>query len=58
MPVGPAADDDGARSHSEAAQRLLKSEPMEDSRSIGTYLDASADLAQFGGLFEQLNLEA
>src|SRR5260370_12598921 len=24
----------------------------------GTYLDASADLAQYGGLLEQLNLEA
>src|ERR1700746_2207923 len=31
---------------------------MEDSRSVGTYLDASADFAQPGGLLEQLNLEA
>jgi hypothetical protein len=31
---------------------------MENSRRIGTYLDAGADLAQFRGLFEHLNLEA
>jgi hypothetical protein len=58
MPVGPAVDDDRARSHSETAQRLLKSESTEDPRSVGTYLDASADLAQYGSLLEQLNLEA
>ena len=58
MPVGPAADDDRARSHSATAQRLLKSESTEDPRSVGTYLDARADLAQYGGLLEQLNLEA
>jgi hypothetical protein len=58
VPVGPAADHGRVRSHSESAQGLLKSEPMEDSSCIGTYLDAGADLAQFGGLFEELNLEA
>jgi hypothetical protein len=58
VPVGPPADHGRVRSHSESAQRLLKSEPMEDSSCIGTYLDAGANLAQFGGLFEELNLEA
>jgi hypothetical protein len=57
-PVVPAADDSRARPHSEEAQRFLKSESMEDSRSIGTYLDAGTDLAQFRGLFQHLNLEA
>src|ERR1700738_1216769 len=46
-PVVPRANDGRARPHSEEAQRLLKSEPMENSRRIGTYLDAGADLAQF-----------
>src|ERR1700747_2684805 len=58
MAVGPAGDEDRARATSETAQRLLKSESTEDPRSMGTYLDASADLAQYGGLLEQLNLEA
>jgi hypothetical protein len=31
---------------------------MEDARRVRTYLNAGADLTQFGGLFEQLNLEA
>jgi hypothetical protein len=31
---------------------------MEDSRRVGTYLDAGADLAQFGCLLEHLDLEA
>jgi hypothetical protein len=56
--VIPAADDDRARPHSEAAQRRLESEPMEDSRRVRTYLDAGADFAQFGSLFEDLNLKA
>ncbi len=31
---------------------------MQDARGIGTYLHAGADLAQFGGLLENLDLEA
>ena len=31
---------------------------MEDSRRIGTYLDAGANLSQFSGLFEYANVEA
>jgi hypothetical protein len=57
-PIIPAADDDCAGQHSEAAQRLLKSESMEDSRRVRTYLDAGADFAQLGSLFEDLNLKA
>src|SRR5260370_39189242 len=57
-PVVPSAQDDRVRPHSQAAHRLLESEPMEDSRRVGAYLDAGADLAQFGGLFEHLNVEA
>ena len=56
-PVVPSADDDRVWSYSNAAHRLLESEPIEDSRRVGTYLDAGADLAQFGGLLEHLNLE-
>jgi hypothetical protein len=56
--VVPAMDHDCARPHSEAAQRLLESEPIQDSRRVGTYLDASADFAQFGSLLEDLNFEA
>jgi hypothetical protein len=44
--VIPAADDGRARPHSHAAHRLLESEALEDSRRVGTYLDAGADLAQ------------
>ncbi len=57
-PVVPSADDNRMRPHSHAAHRLLESESMKDSRRVGTYLDAGADLAQFGGLFEDLNIEA
>ena len=56
--VVPSADDDRVGPHSEAAHRLLESESMEDSRRVGTYLDAGADLAQLGGLFEHANIEA
>jgi hypothetical protein len=56
--VIPAADHDRARAHSEAAEPFLESEPIEDSRRVGTYLDAGADFAEFGGLFEDMNLEA
>jgi hypothetical protein len=56
--VVPAVDDDRARAHSEAAERLLESESMEDSRRVRTYLDAGADFAEFGGLFEDLNFKA
>jgi hypothetical protein len=51
-------DDDRAGAHSEAAERLLESESMEDSRRVRTYLDAGADFAEFGGLLEDLDLEA
>jgi hypothetical protein len=57
-PVVPAAEDYSLRSHSEAAHRFLESEPLHDSRRVGAYLDTGANLAQFGGLFEHLNLEA
>ena len=40
-----------------AAQRFRESEPMEDSRRIGTYLDTGANLAQFRGLFEHANIK-
>ena len=56
-PVVPSADDNRAWSYSRAAHRLFESEPIEDSRRVGTYLDAGADLAQFGGLLEDLDLE-
>src|SRR5580658_4647529 len=57
-PVVPSADDDRVRPHSHAPHRLLQSESMEDSRRVGAYLDAGANLAQLGGLFEHLNVEA
>src|ERR1700687_1801101 len=57
-PVIPAPDYDRTRPHSEATKRFLESEPIEDSRRVGTYLDAGADFAEFGGLLEDLNLEA
>jgi hypothetical protein len=56
--VIPAVDDDRARTHSEATERLLESESIEDSRRVRTYLDAGADLTQFGGLLEDLDLKA
>ena len=56
-PVVPSADEDRARPNSHAAHRLFESEPMEDSRRVGTYLDTGADLAQFRGLFEHANIE-
>jgi hypothetical protein len=37
MPVGPAVDDDRARSHSETAQRLLKSESTEADHAIAGF---------------------
>ena len=49
---------DRARAHSEAAQWLLEAKSMEDPRRVGTYLHARANLAQFGGLLEHLDLEA
>ena len=57
-PVVPSTYDGRVRPHSHAAHRLLESESIEDARRVGTYLDAGADLAQFGGLFEDLNVEA
>ena len=57
-PVVPSADDGRVRPNSHAAHRLLESESIEDARRVGTYLDAGADLAQFGGLFEHPNIEA
>jgi hypothetical protein len=57
-PVVPSAEDDGVRPHSEAAHRLLESEPTQDSRRVGAYLNACPDLAQFGGLLEYLDVEA
>ena len=55
--VVPSADEDRTRPDSHAAHRLFESEPIENSRRVGTYLDPGADLAQFGGLLEYLNLE-
>ena len=57
-PIVPSAYHGRVRPHPESSQRLLKSEPIENSRRVRTYLDAGADLAQFGGLLEHLNLEA
>ena len=57
-PIVPSADDSRLRQHSHAAHRLFESEAMKDSRRVGTYLDAGADLAQLGGLFEHLNVDA
>src|SRR5260370_39981080 len=57
-PIVPSAQDNRVRPHSRAAHWLLESKTMEDSRRVRTYLDAGANLAQFGGLFEHLNLEA
>ena len=51
-------DDDRARAHSGAAERLLETEATQDSRRVRTYLHAGADFAKFGGLFEDLDLEA
>jgi hypothetical protein len=55
--VVPSAEDYGVRPHSHAAHRVLESEAMEDSRRVGAYLDARANLAQFGGLLENANIE-
>jgi len=57
-PVVPSADDNCVRPHSHAAHRLRKPEPIQDSRRVRAYLDAGADLAQFSGLLEDLNVEA
>ena len=56
--VVPSVDDDRARAHSEAAERLCEAEATQDSRRVGTYLDAGADFAQFSGLLEDLDLES
>ena len=57
-PVVPSAEDDSVRPHSEAAHLLLESEPAQNSRRVGAYLNAGSDLAQFGGLLEYLDVEA
>src|SRR5580704_968630 len=57
-PVVPSAKDDGVRPHSEAAHRLLESEPAQNSRRVGAYLNAGADLAQFRGLLKYVDVEA
>src|ERR1700676_604109 len=56
--VVPSADEDRTRPHSHAAHRLFESEPIKDSRRIGTYLDTGANLAQFRGLFEHAHIKA
>src|SRR5579862_1865041 len=55
--VVPSADDNRAGTHAHAAHRILEAEAIEDSRRVGTYLDARADLAQFGSLFEHKNIQ-
>ena len=57
-PVVPSAQDNSSWPHSKTAHRIFESESMEDSRRVGADLDSRADLAQFGGLLEDLNLEA
>ena len=56
-PIVPSTDDDRVWTHSHAAHRILEAQPIEDSRRVGTYLDAGADLAQFSGLLEHVNIE-
>src|SRR5271155_2361430 len=57
-PVVPSAEDQSLRPHAATAPRLIESEALEDSRRVGAYLDAGAYLAQFGGLLENLDIEA
>src|SRR5271156_419166 len=57
-PVIPSTDDDCLRPHAEAAHRLFESEALQDSRCVGAYLDAGADLAEVACLFEDLHVVA
>src|SRR5260221_8147956 len=57
-PVVPSANNYRGRAYARATHRLFESEAIEDSRRVGTYLDAGADLAQFCSLLEYLNVEA
>jgi hypothetical protein len=56
--VVPSMDLDRHRPHRDLAQRFGESEPMQYTSAVGAYLDARPDLAQFGRLFEHLNIDA
>src|ERR1700733_12733906 len=56
-PVVPSAEDDRMRPHSEAAHRFLESEPAQNSRRVGAYLNASPNLAQVRSLLKYLNVK-
>src|SRR6266851_4283374 len=56
--VVPSVNLDRHRPHRNLAQRFGESEPMQYTGTVGTYLDARPDLAQFGRLFEHLSIDA
>src|SRR6266436_10285613 len=56
--VVPSVNLDRHRPHRNLAQRFGESEPMQYTGTVGAYLDARHDLAQFGRLFEHLSIDA
>src|ERR1700737_3711774 len=56
--VVPSVNLDRPRPPPNLAKRFRKSEPMQYAGTVGAYLDARPDLAQFGRLFEHLNIDA
>src|SRR5260370_35610562 len=56
--VVPSMNLDRHRPHRNLAKRFGESEPMQYAGTVGAYLDARPDLAQFGRLFEHLSIDA
>jgi hypothetical protein len=54
--IVPSMDLNRERPHRDSAKRVSEAEPMQDAVGIGANLDAGADLAELGRLFENRNL--
>jgi len=51
--IVPPMDFNRERAHCDSAKRVGETEPMQDAVGVGANLDAGADLAQLGRLFEK-----
>jgi hypothetical protein len=56
--IVPSMDLDRHGPHRNLAESLGESEPMQYAGTVGAYLDARPDLAQFGRLLEHLSIDA
>jgi hypothetical protein len=54
--IVPSMDLNRERTHSDSAKRVGEAEPMQDAVGVGANLNAGADLAELGRLFENRNL--